>query len=249
MTKGKKGKHKHLLMITAILAVVIIVSASVGAYIYTTQKSQALAVSNGGYAQFVINYAPVNGVTPAPTVINSNEPQSTIKQDALVMNGQTVASINSNLYVTPTFTVDTGDSVQSWSVTGTFAEQLNGPSTSGLGVLDQGPASQALQPVWTFSGQPPQPTWTAASSGQSFIVASSTLTAAQIQAIYSGWQQGKTYTITDTYSGSVTINFAIAGPQTQTVMGPSGTSISGTVTLTYNSASSFTGVTADFAYS
>jgi hypothetical protein len=32
-------------------------------------------------------------------------------------------------------------------------------------------------------------------------------------------------------------------------MGPSGTSISGTVTLTYNSASSFTGVTADFAYS
>ena len=87
MTKGKKGKHKHLLMITAILAVVIIVSASVGAYIYTTQKSQALAVSNGGYAQFVINYAPVNGVTPAPTVINSNEPQSTIKQDALVMNG------------------------------------------------------------------------------------------------------------------------------------------------------------------
>lgn len=93
-------------MITAILAVVIIVSASVGAYIYTTQKSQASAVSNGGYAQFVINYAPVNGVTPAPTVINSNEPQSTIKQDALVMNGQTIASINSNLYVTPTFTVD-----------------------------------------------------------------------------------------------------------------------------------------------
>jgi hypothetical protein len=165
------------------------------------------------------------------------------------MNGQTIASINSNLYVTPTFTVDTGDSVQSWSVTGTFAEQLNGPSTSGLGVLDQGPASQALQPVWTFSGQPPQPTWTAASSGQSFIVASSTLTAAQIQALYSGWQQGKTYTITDTYSGSVTINFAIAGPQTQTVMGPSGTNIQGSIVLTYNSASSFTGVTADFAYS
>jgi hypothetical protein len=280
MTKGKKGKHKHLLMIAAILAVVIVVSASVGAYIYTTQKSSKN--SNGAYVTITVQYA--NGVTDTYTQQNVSKGM----QLSLLYNGQAVSEWYTNLYVTPTWTLGVNsagvtDSINSWSLTGTYDEVLTSSSVTTYSSAISNYLTEDLNipsyPLWTSQGsvnlpggvpetQPVltpggstatsnAPSSTSSSlasnpspgSGAAIQVAGCSINSQQLQSLYSGWVVGQVYDVYDSFSGSVTINFAQAGAVTQSVESNSGAStIWGMFQVEYTSTSSFT-VTGAFAYS
>ena len=116
------------------------------------------------------------------------------------------------------------------------------------------------QPVLTPGGSTATsnaPTSTASSlasnptpgSGIVIQVASCSINSQQLQSLYTGWVVGQTYDVYDSFSGSVTINFAQAGAITQTVEDNNGAStIWGMFQVEYTSTSSFT-VTGSFAYS
>ena len=232
------GKNKKLI-IEAVFIFILIAGASLAVdilYIQPQQSASKLAVAKGDYLQIVVNY-----VGGGSTTYYSNQ-QAPNKPLSITLNGKAVLSLTTNLYIIPTFTLGTGDSISSWSITGLFNTNLYQevtPTQNGNSLYLG--ANQPLQPLWMAAGQSPQPSLV---SGQGVEVASATLTASQIQALYSGWQAGTYYNFVNTFGGSATINFALAGAQTQSV-----SSITGTVTLLYTSNSNFSGFTANFAYS
>jgi len=175
----------------------------------------------------------------------SYQTASQLRAESILYNGKSVSEVESNFWITPTITLDSGDSITSWSVSGTFEEYMTTSSNTNYRLQDSG--VRPLQPLWTFTGQAPQPQLV---SGNAVEIASAPLTVSTLQGMYNGWQQGQVYNIYNQFSGSVTINFALAGAETVQVLGygTGSTNIVGMFQVEYLSSSSFS-VTGAFAYS
>ena len=234
--KGSKGKW----MVAAAIVIVAIIVAGVAYYVSVPPKTKAPTNSPmAGYIQWLVFYKNGQNAT-----YYSYQTASQLKSEAIMYNGQSVAEVESNFWITPTITLDVGDSITSWSVSGTFDEYMT--TSSNTGTILQNSGNQALQPLWAFTGQAPQPKLV---SGTAVEIASCPLSASTLESMYSGWQEGQVYNIYNAFSGSVTVNFALAGPSTVQILNGSGSStITGMFQVEYDSSSTFT-VTGAFAYS
>ena len=167
------------------------------------------------------------------------------------------------------------DTINSWSITGAYGAYIAVSPTTYPAILTSNVVSypnQALYPLWTTQGATNLPNgipWTQPvltpggstsistptsgnnkpGSGAAIEVSSESVTAAQLQSLYTGWVTGQVYNIVDTFSGSVAINFAQAGAVTEPVQTSNGAStIWGSFQVEYISSSTFE-VTGAFAYS
>ena len=120
----------------------------------------------------------------------------------LTTSGATVSSINTNLNLIPVFT----GTIQSYTLTGNLQILINNPDGT-------------LKYQTTMSLQPLHPTLV---SGQSVIVASSTLSASVLESlpVYSPWVPGQTYKLTD-YSYGVTLTGTFTDGAAFNIMAPS----------------------------
>jgi len=234
----KKGSRRKWALAAAIVIVAIIV-AGIAYYVSIPTSKPPTNSPMSGYIQWLVFYKNGQNAT-----YYSYQTTSQLKSEALMYNGQSVAEVESNFWITPTITLDAGDSITSWSVSGTFAEYMT--TSSNTGTILQNSGNQALQPLWTFTGQAPQPKLV---SGTAVEIASCPLSTSTLESMYSGWQEGQVYDIYNAFSGSVTVNFALAGPSiVQILNGSGGTMITGMFQVEYDSSSTFT-VTGAFAYS
>ena len=234
----KKGSRRKWALAAAIVIVAIIV-AGIAYYVSIPTSKPPTNSPMSGYIQWLVFYKNGQNAT-----YYSYQTTSQLKSEALMYNGQSVAEVESNFWITPTITLDAGDSITSWSVSGTFAEYMTTSSNTGTRLQNSG--NQALQPLWTFTGQAPQPKLV---SGTAVEIASCPLSTSTLESMYSGWQEGQVYDIYNAFSGSVTVNFALAGPSiVQILNGSGGTMITGMFQVEYDSSSTFT-VTGAFAYS
>ncbi len=246
MSKAKQREQRNIIIAVAVSAIIIL-----ALFMYTGYNPIANKTSGkGDFLTITVVYA--NGVTDTYTKANSTQGVSL----SILYNGIAVTEFYSNLWITPTYTLGVNsagvtDSINSWSLTGTFGEYL---TTSSSSSILQNAGTVPLYPLWTSQGSAnlpggvpeAQPTLV---SGQAVEVASCSVNAQQLQSLYSGWVQGQVYNVYNSFSGSATINFAQAGALTQTVENSNGAStITGMFQVEYISASTFS-ITGAFAYS
>ncbi len=146
--------------------------------------------------------------------------------------GQQITSVQTNLYMTPTFTGNIG----SWSIIGgTFSIQITDSSNGGAIVY--GPSSMAISPI------SPLPSLT---NGQAVIVCSSTANGNTVPFSSVSYVQGHTYVLTDTITG-----YKIQGTFSDGAsFGPiSASTATITWTYQYQSSNTFSGVSVSFAMS
>ena len=142
--------------------------------------------------------------------------------------GQVITSIKLEVYITPVFT----GTVQNYAVSGSFRMLIQKIGAPLYTVYDSGTVS--LQPL------SPLP---ALVSGRSTVIASSTLSAQQVESLCSGWINGGSYGITWSAptSLSMTITFTDGNIVTKTANIPVAT-----YSFKYETASQFTSLSAVF---
>ena len=227
-------KRSKLTVISLAVIVVLLVSVIFVVEYSTLFPSKKTPVSVGSAASdgitVTISYTTSSGQTGTVTVNSDAQPigktLSLLGTGAVnsIPAGSTITSINTNLDMTPTY----AGTVSSYTVAGTYGVALAGSSVSYSSTV-------ALSPV------SPLPTLT---SGGESIICSSTVTPTGIIALTSGWVDGATYTLTDTFtSPSMTITFSDGVQLSQTAQ-------TAQIQFTFEYASaSFTALTAVFALS
>jgi hypothetical protein len=238
MTLTKAKEQRNTIIAVAIALILLVAVVSVVMY----QSS----VKNKSKDFLTITVLYANGVTDTYTAQNATKGV----QLSILYNNIAVSTFECNLWVTSTYTLGVNsagvtDSISSWSIAGMFSEELTTSSATNTAL--QSTPEKTLQPLWTFSGQAPQPSLV---SGTPVEVASASYTAAQLQSLYSGWQVGQVYNVYNSFQGAVTINFAQAGAVTEPIIGygTTSTTVTGMFQIEYISSSSFS-ITGAFAYS
>ena len=239
MSKAKQRQNRNIIIAVAVSAIIIL-----ALFMYTGYNPlQKANTVKGDYLTITVTYQ--NGAVE--TYTKENATRGT--QLSILYNGVAVSSIATNLWITPTYTLGVNqagetDSITSWNIAGTFDTYLTTSSTTNTKLYDK--PNQPLQPLWTFSGQAPQPQLV---SGVPVEVASATFTNTIMNGLYNGYQQGYIYNIYNSFSGQLTTNFAQTGADTETIMNSAGsTTITGMFQIEYISSSSIS-VTGAFAYS
>jgi hypothetical protein len=140
-----------------------------------------------------------------------------------------ISTIKIEVYVQPTFT----GTIQSYTVSGTFNMRMKKIlDQSEQQIYDSG--NVALQ---TLSPLP------ALTSGQTKVISSATITASQLEQLYSGWTNNQQYIIYWSAPTPLSMSITFTDGQVQTrTTGITGVSM----VFVYNSASQFTGLAATF---
>jgi hypothetical protein len=166
------------------LVVTVILLCAVFAYIESPRffpPKTKLAVD---YATVTVTFS--NGQTET---LDSRYPS--LAPLTILVSGAAISSINTNLYMTPTFT----GTVSSYTVSATYGVSIQDMTTDAY-VYTYDMAMSPVSPLPTLS------------SGNSVIICSSTVSASALQSLYSAWVSGRTYTLMDSAnSPTMTITF------------------------------------------
>ncbi len=241
-------KNKNKIVLSLAIIVVLLVSAIFVAEIPNIfpHKKTPIANSAGDYMTATISYTTPSGQTGTVTLNSNAQPSGTqLSMIATpysatgIPSGSTINNINTNLDMIPSYTLAAGTTISSYAVSGSFATELIGATSTGT---NTGSALYTSSPI-AFSPVSPLPTL---SSGGSVIICSSTVASSAIQSCgYTGWHVGNDYNWIDTCnSPSMTITFSDGSTATQTA-----SSCSFSLDFQYQSSNTFTSLSAVFAES
>lgn len=232
----------------AVLLALVLLGSSVAAlgYLYLNPQPQPNQTVQGGYMSVMVNYIAPDGVAGSTVYTSNQQPigqtfsMTTPYAVGTMPAGSTITSVNTNLVLTPTYTLTAGTTITGYSIGGTFSTAMF-KAASTAPYADSGSALYTSSPIAMVK---PSNAGSVTGSGKEVIVTSVTTPADSIlnAAVYTGWQNGQYYNWKMTAnSPSMTLQFSDG-----TSLSKTASSITFVMTFVYGSSNSFTGLTARF---